>query len=137
MEAVEVANAAKAREREIAAAVAASSPALPLPADGTIVTDADTTYTANATGVSSNKSGGLPKKKVGKAKLSAKEKKERIVRRASCFYRVVLLIFGLVCSSRLKESYRVYRSSSEVAIPYATHFIVMTTLLTLLSIDRV
>lgn len=100
MEAVKVANAAKAREREIAAAVAASSPAIPLAADGTTVTDADTTYTVNATGVSSNKSATLPKKKAGKAKLSAKEKKERIVRKHHT-YRAILLI-ALVCSSKSK-----------------------------------
>jgi butyrate kinase len=77
MEAVKVANAAKARERETAALLAVDRS----------VTDSDTTYAANATtatGMSSNKSGSLPKKKVIKAKLSAKEKKERIVRETSC-----------------------------------------------------
>ena len=84
MEAVKVAKSAKIREQEIAAAVAASSSAGLLAADRTTATDADTTFAANttaATGVSSNKSGTvISKKKVAKAKLSAKEKKERSVR---------------------------------------------------------
>ena len=87
MEAVKVTNAANARELEIAAAVATSSTGGSLPADRTTATDADTTYTANATtatGVSSNKSGNVPKKKATKTKLSAKEKKERSVRTLSC-----------------------------------------------------
>ena len=48
-------------------------------ADKTTLTDADTTYAANittATGLSSNKSASVPKKGP-KAKLTAKEKKER------------------------------------------------------------
>ncbi|KAJ3509742.1 hypothetical protein NLJ89_g5056 [Agrocybe chaxingu] len=72
LEALQAKNAAKAREIEIAAAIGAT--------DKTTATDADTTYAANvtnATGGASNKSTGIPKKKVGKAKLTAKEKKER------------------------------------------------------------
>ena len=85
MEALKTRNASKAREQEIAAVIAASSnsevPSSVL--DKTALTDADTTYAANVTtamaGTSSNKSGTVSKKKVPKAKLSAKEKKERSV----------------------------------------------------------
>jgi len=72
MEALQAKHSAKAREMQMATA-----------ADKTTVTDADTTLTANmttATGVSSNKSGIPAKKKAGKPKLTAKEKKERSVR---------------------------------------------------------
>jgi hypothetical protein len=72
MEALQAQNAAKAREMQMASA-----------ADKTTVTDADTTFAANmttATGVSSNKSGIPGKKKAGKPKMTAKEKKERGVR---------------------------------------------------------
>jgi len=51
------------------------------------VTDADTTYAANMSTATSNKSGPIPKKKPGKAKLSAKEKKERSVRD---YFRVIV-----------------------------------------------
>jgi DASH complex subunit DAM1 len=84
MEALKTRNASKAREQEIAAVIAASSNS-EIPnsvVDKTTLTDADTTYAANvttATGASSNKSGIVSKKKVPKAKLSAKEKKERSV----------------------------------------------------------
>jgi DASH complex subunit DAM1 len=72
MEALQAKNSAKAREMQIAAA-----------ADKTTVTDGDTTFATNvttATGVSSNKSGIPAKKKAGKPKMTAKEKKERSVR---------------------------------------------------------
>jgi len=72
MEALQARNAAKARDMQMAAT-----------ADKTTVTDADTTFAANvttATGVSSNKSGIPAKKKPGKPKMTAKEKKERGVR---------------------------------------------------------
>ncbi len=71
MEALKVKN-ATVREREIAAAITASSAAsVSGLTDKTTVTDAD---------VSSNNSGTMPKKKPGKAKISAKAKKERSVR---------------------------------------------------------
>lgn len=69
MEALQARNEAKARDLQLAAT-----------ADKTTVTDADTTFSANmttATGVSSNKSGIPAKKKAGKPKMTAKEKKER------------------------------------------------------------
>jgi len=69
IEALQTKNASKAREMQIISA-----------ADKTTLTDADTTYAANittATGLSSNKSTSVPKKKGPKAKLTAKEKKER------------------------------------------------------------
>ena len=69
MEALESENAAKAREVQMAA-------------NKTIVSDADITSAGNITtetGISSNKSGSAPKKKGPKAKLTAKEKKERSV----------------------------------------------------------
>ena len=72
MEALQTQKAAKARELQMASA-----------ADKTTVTDADTTFAANmttATAVSSNKSGIPAKKKAGKPKMTAKEKKERSVR---------------------------------------------------------
>ena len=78
---MEAQNAAKTREAQIAAAIAA---------DKTTVSDADTTFAGNitaATGTSSNKSGSVPKKKGPKAKLTAKEKKERSV---SCLRSVSL-----------------------------------------------
>ena len=75
MEALEAQNAAKAREEQMAAAMAA--------ADKTAVSDTDTTFTGNHTTMTSNKSSSVvPKKKV-KTKLTAKEKKERSV---SFFY---------------------------------------------------
>ncbi|KAH9478498.1 hypothetical protein JR316_0008953 [Psilocybe cubensis] len=65
--------AAKAREQHISSSVAA--------ADKTMATDADMTFAGNATGASSNATkSGVPvpvKKKGAKAKLTAKEKKER------------------------------------------------------------
>ena len=73
MEALEIQNAAKAREVQMAAAMAA---------DKTIASDTDTTFAGNVTattGLSSNKSSSAPKKKGPKAKLTAKEKKERSV----------------------------------------------------------
>jgi len=72
MEALQARNAAKAREMQMAAA-----------ADKTTVTDGDTTFATNmttATGVSSNKSAIPAKKRAGKPKMTAKEKKERGVR---------------------------------------------------------
>ncbi|KIM46797.1 hypothetical protein M413DRAFT_440367 [Hebeloma cylindrosporum] len=71
MEALQARNAAKAREMQMAAA-----------ADKTTVTDADATFATNVTattGVSSNKSGIPAKKKAGKPKMTAKEKKERAI----------------------------------------------------------
>ncbi|KAF8962584.1 hypothetical protein BDZ97DRAFT_1662739 [Flammula alnicola] len=71
MEAIQAKNDAKMREMQIAASV-----------DKTTVTDADTTFAGNlttATGTSSNKSGLPVKKKGPKAKLTAKEKKERSI----------------------------------------------------------
>ncbi|PPQ87332.1 hypothetical protein CVT25_002082 [Psilocybe cyanescens] len=71
MEAIQAQSAAKAREMQISAA-----------ADKTTLTEADTTFAGNittATGASSNKSGVPVKKKGAKAKLSAKEKKERSI----------------------------------------------------------
>ena len=70
MEALEARNAAKAREEQIAAAMAA---------DKTAVSETDTTFTANATTMTSGKLNSAPKKKATKAKLTAKEKKERSV----------------------------------------------------------
>ena len=69
MEALEIQNAAKAREVQMAAAMAA---------DKTIVSDTDTTFTGNVTATSS-KPNSVPKKKGTKTKLTAKEKKERSV----------------------------------------------------------
>ncbi|KDR80168.1 hypothetical protein GALMADRAFT_242433 [Galerina marginata CBS 339.88] len=70
MESIQVKNAAKEREMQIAAS-----------ADKTTVTEADTTFAANVTTAtgSSNKSGLPVKKKGPKAKLTAKEKKERSI----------------------------------------------------------
>jgi DASH complex subunit DAM1 len=69
IEALEAQNAAKAREVQMAAAMAA---------DKTVVSDTDTTFTGNVT-ASSSKLSSAPKKKGTKAKLTAKEKKERSV----------------------------------------------------------
>lgn len=73
MEAIKAKTTAEAREREIAAAIAA---------DKTAATEADTTVAGNISkvGPSSAKPGAQVKKKPGKVKLSAKEKKERSVR---------------------------------------------------------
>ncbi|KAF9051327.1 hypothetical protein BJ165DRAFT_877539 [Panaeolus papilionaceus] len=70
MEAIKAKTTAEAREREIAAAIAA---------DKTAATEADTTAAGNISkvGPSSAKPGAQVKKKPGKVKLSAKEKKER------------------------------------------------------------
>lgn len=65
-------------------------------ADRTTATDADTTYAGNlttATGSSSNKSGVPVKKKVGKTKLTAKEKKDRSVR---CFFHYCMFWLKLI-----------------------------------------
>jgi len=73
MEALETQNAAKTREVQMAAAMAA---------DKTVISDTDTTFSGNVTattGISSNKSSSAPKKKGPKAKLTAKEKKERSI----------------------------------------------------------
>ncbi|KAF8155927.1 hypothetical protein B0H34DRAFT_659378 [Crassisporium funariophilum] len=73
MEAMHAQTAAKSREMQMAAAIAA---------DKTTASDADTTYAGNTTattGISSNKSSTVPKKKGAKAKLTAKEKKERSI----------------------------------------------------------
>lgn len=70
MEALETENAAKTREVQIAMSMAA---------DKTVESDTDTTFPGNVTGVSSNKSSSAPKKKGPKAKLTAKEKKERSI----------------------------------------------------------
>ena len=70
MEALQSRNEAKAREIQIANSVA----------DKTAVTDGDMTFAGNtttATGTSTQKSGIPAKKKGGKPKLSAKEKKQR------------------------------------------------------------
>ena len=70
MEALEAQNAAKAREVQMAAAMAA---------DKTIVSDTDTTFSGNVTAMTSSKPNSAPKKKGTKTKLTAKEKKERSV----------------------------------------------------------
>ena len=70
MEALEAQNAAKAREVQMAAAMAA---------DKTIVSDTDTTFSGNVTAMTSSKPNSAPKKKGAKTKLTAKEKKERSV----------------------------------------------------------
>lgn len=77
MEALQSRNAAKAREIQIANSVA----------DKTTVTDGDMTFAGNtttATGTSTQKSGIPAKKKGGKPKLSAKEKKQRSVSGTFC-----------------------------------------------------
>lgn len=74
MEVLKAQNLAKAREAQISAAAAI---------DKTTITEGDITFSANtttATGASSIKSGAPVKKKGPKAKLTAKEKKERSVR---------------------------------------------------------
>ena len=76
MEALRANNEPKARDSQTASSVA----------DKTTVTDGDATFAGNtttATTVSAPKSA-APKKKVGKPKLSAKEKKERSVRLLVC-----------------------------------------------------
>jgi DASH complex subunit DAM1 len=71
MEALEAQNAAKIREVQMAAAMAA---------DKTIVSDTDTTFAGNVTAMTSSKPNSAPKKKGStKTKLTAKEKKERSV----------------------------------------------------------
>ena len=70
MEALETQNAAKAREVQMAATMAA---------DKTIVSDTDTTFAGNVTATTSSKPNSVPKKKGTKTKLTAKEKKERSV----------------------------------------------------------
>ena len=70
MEALETQNATKAREVQMAAAMAA---------DKTIVSDSDTTFAGNVTAMTSSKPNSVPKKKGTKVKLTAKEKKERSV----------------------------------------------------------
>ena len=69
MEVLEAQNAAKAREEQMAAAMAA---------DKTNLSETDTTFTGNVTAMTSSKPNSAPKKKA-KAKLTAKEKKERSV----------------------------------------------------------
>jgi len=70
MQALETENAAKTREAQIAASMAA---------DKTVGSDTDTTFPGNVTAISSNKSSSAPKKRGRKAKLTAKEKKERSI----------------------------------------------------------
>ena len=70
MEALEARNAAKAREVQMAAAMAA---------DKTIISDTDTTFAGNVSAINSSKPNSAPKKKGTKTKLTAKEKKERSV----------------------------------------------------------
>jgi DASH complex subunit DAM1 len=70
MELLETQNAAKTREVQMAAAMAA---------DKTIVSDTDTTFAGNVTAMTSSKPSSAPKKKGTKTKLTAKEKKERSV----------------------------------------------------------
>ena len=85
MEALKAKNAAKTREAQLAEAMAT--------ADKTTVSDVDTTFSGNVTattGISSHKSISAPKKKGPKAKLTAKEKKERSVR----FSPVVLFVWS-------------------------------------------
>ena len=79
MEALEAQNAAKAREVQIAAAMAA---------DKTVVSDTDTTFAGNITSMASSKPNSAPKKKGTKTKLTAKEKKERSV----SFLRIVTCV---------------------------------------------
>lgn len=69
MELLETQNAAKTREMQMAAAMAA---------DKTVVSDTDTTFAGNETAMTS-KPNSAPKKKGTKTKLTAKEKKERSV----------------------------------------------------------
>ena len=93
MDALETQNAAKTREVQIAAAMAA---------DKTIMSDTDTTFAGNVTattGISSNKSSSAPKKKGPKAKLSAKEKKERSV----SFLGMAMCARGLSCNPFLMQ----------------------------------
>ena len=82
MEALETENAAKTREAQIAASMTA---------DKTVGSDTDCTFPGNVTGISSNKSSSAPKKKGRKAKLTAKEKKERSV----SFRRMAMCPWGL------------------------------------------
>lgn len=73
MEALEAQNAAKTREAQMAAAMAAEK---------TIASDTDTTFSGNITAttkISSNKSVSVPKKKGTKVQLTAKERRERSV----------------------------------------------------------
>jgi DASH complex subunit DAM1 len=70
MEALETQNAAKTRELQMAAAMAA---------DKTIVSDTNTTFAGNVTAMASSKPNSAPKKKGTKARLTAKKKKERSV----------------------------------------------------------
>jgi DASH complex subunit DAM1 len=70
MELLETQNAAKTREVQMAAAMAA---------DKTIVSDTDTTFAGTVTAMTSSKPSSAPKKKGTKTKLTAKEKKERSV----------------------------------------------------------
>ena len=72
MEVLEAQNAAKARASEVQMAAA-------MAADRTVVSDTDSTFTGNATAMTSSKLNSAPKKKGAKAKLTAKEKKERSV----------------------------------------------------------
>ncbi|KAF9568633.1 hypothetical protein CPC08DRAFT_702232 [Agrocybe pediades] len=74
MEALQAQQAAKAHEAQMLSAIAA--------ADKTAITEGDVTFAANttsATGASSSKTGVPAKKKGPKAKLTAKEKKERSI----------------------------------------------------------
>ena len=64
MEALEAQNAAKAREVQIAAAMAA---------DKTLVSDTDTTFSGNVTVMTFSKPNSAPKKKGTKLKLTARE----------------------------------------------------------------
>lgn len=115
MEAIQAQSAAKAREMQISAA-----------ADKTTLTEADTTFAGNittATGASSNKSGVPVKKKGAKAKLSAKEKKERSVCRSMDIFPLLPFVFFYLDLSgrlRLKGSWHAYLWNSVEVILYVS-----------------
>lgn len=87
----------------------------------TEITEADVTVTGNTTGVSAlsgvtRSDFGVPKKKVLKPKMTAKERKERDVRlsiSAKSIYHTDLL-----SRWKLKGSFRLFLWSSAAAIPY-------------------
>ena len=133
MEALEAQNAAKAREVQMAAAMAA---------DKTVVSDTDTTFTGNVTSMASSKLSSAPKKKGTKAKLTAKEKKERSV----SFLRMVMCVRPEVathCILNQIEAERIiaclpleFRGSDPVCLIYIVQAVIQALIITIQGLRR-
>lgn len=116
--AMEALNAHNAVAREAEAAVVADRTAM------TEATEAEITYTTTNISGPYGKSGAMPKKKA-KAKLSAKEKKERSVSSIAEYITAILTVD--VCRLRSRESFHACRLNSVAVIqcvPSALKYII-------------